>query len=35
MDVKEPPASTSIGAGSLLGFGTCVEIEVVAFVPSR
>jgi len=34
IDAKEPPASTSIGAGSLLGIGTRVEIEVVAFVPS-
>ncbi|MEH2548934.1 2-iminobutanoate/2-iminopropanoate deaminase [Bradyrhizobium sp. AZCC 2262] len=35
MDCKEPPASTAIGAGSLLGSGTRVEIEVVAFVPPR
>jgi 2-iminobutanoate/2-iminopropanoate deaminase len=35
LDCKEPPASTAIGAGSLLGSGTRVEIEVVAFVPSR
>ncbi|MBR0869421.1 RidA family protein [Bradyrhizobium tropiciagri] len=35
MDCKEPPASTAVGAGSLLGIGTRVEIEVVAFVPSR
>lgn len=35
MDAKEPPASTAIGAGSLLGTGTRVEIEAVAFVPSR
>jgi 2-iminobutanoate/2-iminopropanoate deaminase len=34
-DCKEPPASTAIGAGSLLGVGTRVEIEAVAFVPSR
>ncbi|WP_223973537.1 RidA family protein [Bradyrhizobium sp. RD5-C2] len=35
MDAREPPASTAIGAGSLLGIGTRVEIEAVAFVPSR
>jgi 2-iminobutanoate/2-iminopropanoate deaminase len=35
MDCKEPPASTAVGAGSLLGLGTRVEIEVVAFVPSH
>ncbi|MBH5385032.1 RidA family protein [Bradyrhizobium diversitatis] len=35
LDCKEPPASTAVGAGSLLGSGTRVEIEVVAFVPSR
>ena len=35
MDCEEPPASTAIGAGSLLGTGTRVEIEVVAFVLSR
>ena len=35
MDCKEPPASTAVGAGSLLGVGTRVEIEVVAFVPSH
>jgi len=35
MDCKEPPASTAIGAGSLLGSGTRVEIEAVAFVPSH
>jgi 2-iminobutanoate/2-iminopropanoate deaminase len=34
-DCKEPPASTAVGAGSLLGVGTRVEIEVVAFVPSH
>ena len=34
MDCKEPPASTAVGAGSLLGSGTRVEIEAVAFVPS-
>lgn len=34
-DCKEPPASTAVGAGSLLGIGTRVEIEAVAFVPSR
>ena len=32
MGCKEPPASTAVGAGSLLGSGTRVEIEVVAFV---
>ena len=32
-DCEEPPASTAVGAGSLLGIGTRVEIEVVAFVP--
>jgi enamine deaminase RidA (YjgF/YER057c/UK114 family) len=31
----EPPASTAIGAAALLGSGTRVEIEVVAFVPSH
>ncbi|WLB56556.1 RidA family protein [Bradyrhizobium japonicum] len=35
MDCKEPPASTAVGAGALLGSGTRVEIEAVAFVPSR
>jgi 2-iminobutanoate/2-iminopropanoate deaminase len=35
MDCKEPPASTAVGAGSLLGIGSRVEIEVVAFVPSH
>ena len=35
MDCKEPPASTAVGAGSLLGVGTRVEIEAVAFVASR
>ena len=35
IDCKEPPASTTGGGGSLLGVGTRVEIEVVAFVPSR
>lgn len=35
IDCKEPPASTAVGAGALLGLGTRVEIEVVAFVPSR
>ncbi|WP_375780374.1 RidA family protein [Bradyrhizobium sp. ma5] len=35
MDAREPPASTAIGAGSLLGIGTRVEIEAMAFVPSR
>ncbi|WP_249142820.1 hypothetical protein [Bradyrhizobium liaoningense] len=34
-DAQEPPASTAIGAGALLGSGTRIEIEVVAFVPSR
>lgn len=34
MDCKEPPASTAVGAGSLLGSGTRVEIEAVAFVPT-
>ncbi|MFB6464603.1 RidA family protein [Bradyrhizobium tunisiense] len=34
-DCKEPPASTAVGAGSLLGIGTRVEIEAVALVPSR
>ena len=34
-DCKEPPASTAVGAGSLLGSGTRVEIEVVAFVPRQ
>lgn len=34
-DCQEPPASTAVGAGALLGLGTRVEIEVVAFVPSR
>jgi 2-iminobutanoate/2-iminopropanoate deaminase len=32
MDCKEPPASTAVGAGSLLGLGTRLEVEVVAFV---
>ncbi|QOZ28554.1 RidA family protein [Bradyrhizobium sp. CCBAU 51753] len=35
MDAKEPPASTAVGAGSLLGSRTRIEIEVVAFVPAR
>ena len=35
MDCKEPPASTAVGAGSLLGIGTRIEIEAVVFVPSR
>ncbi len=35
MDCKEPPASTAVGAGSLLGQGTRLEVEVVAFVPPR
>ena len=35
VDCKEPPASTAVGVGSLLGSGTRVEIEVVAFVPSQ
>jgi len=35
MDCKEPPASTAVGAGSLLGIGSRIEIEVVAFVPPR
>lgn len=35
LDCKDPPASTAVGAGSLLGVGTRVEIEVVVFVPSR
>ena len=35
MGAKEPPASTAIGAGALLGIGTRVEIEAVAFVPAR
>ncbi|MBR0911560.1 RidA family protein [Bradyrhizobium japonicum] len=35
IDCKEPPASTAIGAGSLLGQGTRLEVEVVAFVPAR
>jgi 2-iminobutanoate/2-iminopropanoate deaminase len=35
MDCNEPPASTAVGAGSLLGSGTRVEIEVVAFVPAH
>lgn len=35
MDYKEPPASTAVGVGSLLGSGTRVEIEVVAFVAAR
>ncbi|OAE96332.1 hypothetical protein AYJ54_36865 [Bradyrhizobium centrolobii] len=34
-DCQEPPASTAVGAGSLLGSGTRVEIEAVAFVPSH
>jgi 2-iminobutanoate/2-iminopropanoate deaminase len=34
-DCNEPPASTAVGVGSLLGSGTRVEIEVVAFVPGR
>lgn len=34
-DCKEPPASTAVGVGSLLGSGTRVEIEVVAFVAAR
>lgn len=32
MDSKEPPASTAIGAGSLLGSSAHVEIEAVTFV---
>ena len=35
MECEEPPASTAVGAGSLLGTGTRVEIEAVAFLPSR
>jgi 2-iminobutanoate/2-iminopropanoate deaminase len=35
MDCKEPPASTAVGAGSLLGQGTRLEVEVVALVPLR
>jgi len=35
IDCKEPLASAAVGAGSLLGVGTRVEIEVVAFVPSQ
>lgn len=35
IDCKEPPASTAVGAGSLLGIGSRVEIEAVAFVPPR
>jgi 2-iminobutanoate/2-iminopropanoate deaminase len=34
-DCRQPPASTAVGAGSLLGVGTRVEIELVAFVPSQ
>ncbi|MEY9742293.1 2-iminobutanoate/2-iminopropanoate deaminase [Bradyrhizobium japonicum] len=35
LDYEEPPASTAVGAGALLGSGTRIEIEAVAFVPSR
>ncbi|WP_334389938.1 RidA family protein [Bradyrhizobium sp. AZCC 2262] len=31
-DCREPPASTAVGAGSLLGQGTRLEVEVVALV---
>lgn len=35
MDCVEPPASTAVGAGSLLGQGTRLEVDVIALVPRR
>jgi len=34
LECKDPPASSAVGA-ALLGTGTRVEIELVAFVPSQ
>ncbi|TKT70186.1 RidA family protein [Afipia massiliensis] len=33
IDCKEPPASTAVGVGSLLGQGTRLEVDVIALVP--
>jgi 2-iminobutanoate/2-iminopropanoate deaminase len=35
VNCEEPPASTAVGAGSLLGQGTRLEVEAVAFVAAR